>query len=974
MTPQQFIVKWKQANLTERSAAQQHFLDICELLQQQKPAEADPDGSHYMFERGAHKTDGGEGWADVWKQGHFGWEYKGRHRDLVAAYRQLLQYREALDNPPLLVVCDLDRFEIHTNFTGTAKKVYAFDLDGLAEPANLDVLRKVFTDPDSLKPGKTAEVITREAAERIGQIADSMYRRNIPAPRAAHFLMKLMFCMFAEDIGLLPEKLFTRILTNSKHDPPRLANQLHNLFEAMAHGGDFGAETVLHFNGGLFADADVIEPTISEIQHLTDSNIHNWADVEPSIFGTLFERTLDPAKRSQIGAHYTSREDILTLLEPVVMAPLRKEWADVRAKCDALWPKIQEEARKQAKAGAKTRKASKPRAQLDKLVSDFVHRLAHVRILDPACGSGNFLYVAINLLLDLEKEVIAYGASKGLTQLPQVRPTQLAGIEINPYAQELAQVVIWIGYIQWMHHNGFNPPRNPVLDPIESVRCMDAILDLRDPTNPIEPEWPETDFIVGNPPFLGGKMLRTNLGHDYVAAMFKVWDERVPREADLCCYWFEKGRQMLDRQKTKRIGLLATQGIRGGANRDVLKRIKDTGDIFFAVSDRDWILDGAAVHVSIVGFDDGTEVTRQLDGSPVPKINANLGGNADTTTAKRLVANSRLSFMGDTKGGAFDIPDATAIDMLQTPNPHGQPNSDVLVPWVNGLDLTRRSRSMWIIDFPAGATIETAARYDRPFAHVERNVKPERDKNKRDSYRDKWWLHVELRPAMRAAIAPLARFLVTIGVSKHRLFKWMTGPTLPDHQLFVFSRDDDYFFGALHSRAHEVWARAPGMGTQVRERESGFRYTATTCFETFPLPAATDAHSAAIAQAAHELDQLRTRWLNPPEWTREEILEFPGSLDGPWRHYATNPDASGIGTVRYPRLAPKDDESAKQLAKRTLTNLYNERPAWLDLAHRKLDEAVFAAYGWQPDLTDDQILERLLALNLERAAAENPGT
>ncbi|HEY3969564.1 MAG TPA: type IIL restriction-modification enzyme MmeI [Planctomycetaceae bacterium] len=351
MTPQQFIVKWKQANLTERSAAQQHFLDLCELLQQPKPAEADPDGSHYTFERGAHKADGGEGWADVWMQGHFGWEYKGKHRDLVAAYRQLLQYREALENPPLLVVCDLNRFEVHTNFTGTIKKVHAFDLDGLAEPANLDILRKVFTDPESLKPGKTAEVITREAAERIGQIADSMYVRKIPAPRAAHFLMKLMFCMFAEDIGLLPEKLFTRILTNSKNDPPRLAKQLATLFGAMAHGGDFGAETVLHFNGGLFADADVIEPTVSEMQHLSDANLHNWADVEPSIFGTLFERTLDPAKRSQIGAHYTSRADILTLLEPVVMAPLRKEWADVRATCDELWPKIQEESRKDAKLG-----------------------------------------------------------------------------------------------------------------------------------------------------------------------------------------------------------------------------------------------------------------------------------------------------------------------------------------------------------------------------------------------------------------------------------------------------------------------------------------------------------------------------------------------------------------------------------------------------------------------------------------------
>jgi len=968
MTPQQFIVKWKQANLTERSAAQQHFLDLCELLQQQKPAEADPDGSHYTFERGAHKTDGGEGWADVWKQGHFGWEYKGRHRDLVAAYRQLLQYREALDNPPLLVVCDLDRFEIHTNFTGTAKKVYAFDLDGLAEPANLDVLRKVFTDPDSLKPGKTAEVITREAAERIGQIADSMYRRNIPAPRAAHFLMKLMFCMFAEDIGLLPEKLFTRILTNSKHDPPRLANQLHNLFEAMAHGGDFGAETVLHFNGGLFADADVIEPTISEIQHLSDSNIHNWADVEPSIFGTLFERTLDPAKRSQIGAHYTSREDILTLLEPVVMAPLRTEWADVRAQCDALWPKIQEEARKQAKAGAKTRKASKPRAQLDKLVSDFVHRLAHVRILDPACGSGNFLYVAINLLLDLEKEVIAYGASKGLTQLPQVRPTQLAGIEINPYAQELAQVVIWIGYIQWMHHNGFNPPRNPVLDPIESVRCMDAILDLADPNHPTEPEWPEADFIVGNPPFLGTKMLRGGLGDTYVESLFALYSDRIPGFSDLCCYWFEKARHSIERSRCQRAGLLATQGIRGGLNREVLNRIKSTGDIFFAVSDRDWILDGANVHVSMIGFDGGQQKSRTLDARTVPSINSNLTSTADTVQAKRLEANSRIGFIADVKAGKFDLPFSNAHPLLSLPNPHRRPNSDALRPWANGLDIVQRFRNVWIIDFGSEMTQVQAANYEQPFQIVRDVVKPARDVVKRKSYREYWWLHAEPCAEMRRRIEPLPRYIATTTVSKHRVFVWLSGAMLPDHQLVVFARDDDYFFGVLHSRPHETWARA--MGTQVRERESGFRYTPTSCFETFPFPVPTDTQRQQISTAARELDQLRTAWANPPEWTREEILEFAGSTDGPWRRFIAAPDTHGLGTVRYARLVPKDAESAKLLAKRTLTNLYNERPTWLDLAHKKLDEAVFAAYAWPPDLTDDQILERLLALNLERAAAE----
>jgi len=746
----------------------------------------------------------------------------------------------------------------------------------------------------------------------------------------------------------------------------------------MSTGGYFGADRIMWFNGGLFADADVVDLRPGEIEELVRVNDYDWAHVEPSIFGTLFERTLDPAKRSQIGAHYTSRDDILTLLEPVVMAPLRREWEEVRAKCDKRWEKVKKAA---PKASPGPRKTSKARRDFERPLRDFLERLAHVKILDPACGSGNFLYVAINLLLDLQKEVIAYGASHGAGLLPQVRPTQLAGIEINPYAQQLAQVVIWIGYLQWMHHNGFSPPRDPVLEPIESIHLMDAILDLSDPENPKEPEWPAADFIVGNPPFLGGKLLRTHLGDDYVDTMFHVWDGRVPREADICCYWFEKARSQINRKKCRRAGLLATQGIRGGANRNVLERIKQDGDIFFAESDRDWILEGAAVHVSMVGFDNAKENERLLDGERVARIATNLSGAADTTQAKRLRPNEGLCFMADTKGGAFDIAQSAAIEMLHSPNPHGRPNSDVVVPWVNGLDVTRRPRDMWIIDFGVETTVEVAAKYERPFKRIDENVRPLREKNKRKSYREKWWIHVEPRPAMRSGLQTLRRFLTTISLGKHRLFVWMERPTLADHQLFAFIREDDYFFGVLHSRLHEVWALR--LGTRLETRP---RYTPTTCFETFPFPEPTDAQRQAIARAAKELDRLRNNWLNPPEWTRTEVLEFPGSTDGPWARYVdpdtvhwvtrTHPDPLpqageggkiGIGTVRYPRVVPRDEECAKELKKRTLTNLYNDRPTWLDLAHRKLDEAVFAAYGWEPEVGEEEILARLLELNLKRA-------
>jgi hypothetical protein len=468
LTPHAFIAKWKPADLSERAACQEHFIDLCRMLGHPTPAEADPTGEQYAFERGVEKSEGGNGWADVWKRGYFGWEYKGKHKDLKAAYAQLQLYRESLENPPLLVVCDLNRFEIHTNFTGCAKRVYAFNLDSLDHPVNLGILRKLFHDPQALRPEHTTEDITVEAAKTFATMIDGWRDRGITGHDAAHFAMKLLFCMFAEDIDLLPDRTFRSTIEGAKKDPTRLAGRLKSLFDCMASGGDYGPVSVPWFNGGLFKAGEPVPSLLStDVERLITLNAYDWASVEPSIFGTLFERTLDPAKRSQIGAHYTSREDILTLLEPVLMAPLRREWAAVQRRAEELWPQL-----------ADKKKAAKARKELDRLLRDFVERLAAVKILDPSCGSGNFLYVAITLLLDLEKEVIAKAATFGTTLLPQVRPSQLYGLEINPYAAELAQVVIWIGYLQWMHFNGFATPRDPILQPIDTIRNMDAIIDL----------------------------------------------------------------------------------------------------------------------------------------------------------------------------------------------------------------------------------------------------------------------------------------------------------------------------------------------------------------------------------------------------------------------------------------------------------------------------------------------------------------
>ncbi len=868
-----------------------------------------------------------------------------------------------------MVVCDLDRFEIHTNFTGTVKRVYAFDLDGLSDAENLDVLRRVFTDPESLRPGQTTEAVTEQAAELIGQIADGMRVRGIPAHDAAHFLMKLMFSMFAEDIGLLKNKVFAGILKSAKDKPAVLAQRMQALFEAMSTGGYFGADEVLHFNGGLFADATVIELRPAEIRNLVDVNALDWSDVEPSIFGTLFERMLDPHKRSQIGAHYTSRADIETLLQPVVMQPLRREWDAVKAECDALWPKIKKVGRDVHRKP--TAKASPARKKFDKLLSDFTGRLEDVTILDPACGSGNFLYVALNLLLDLNKEVISYAAQHGMTLFPSVRPTQLFGIEINEYAQELASVVIWIGCLQWMHDNGFTPQLDPVLEPFESIRRMDAILDLSDPENPREPEWPAAEFIVGNPPFLGNRLMSAHFSDDYIEALSAVYEERMGGRPDICCYWFEKARDQIARKRSQHAGLLATQGIRGGTNRNVLKRIKSTGDIFFAIADREWILDGAMVHVSMVGFDAGSEKSKQLNGKAALAINPDLSEGADITCARRLRANAGVSFQGGIKRGSFDVADAVAQQFLSAGgNPRSRPNSDILLPYLNATDVTRENRHVWIIHFGKEMPIERAATYQEPFEYLEKTVRPERQGARQETARDRWWVHWNVRAEMELALRGLDRWIVTPRVSKHRVFTWVSPPNYVDNALVAFARDDDYTFGVLHSIVHEVWARA--QGTQLRERESGFRYTPTTCFETFPYPEPTDAQRKAIATAAKELDDLRNNWLKPNEWIRTEVLTFRGSITGPWKRYIVPESTAGdgAGVVHYPRTVPRGSECARELKKRTLTNLYNRRPKWLEIAHQRVDAAVLAAYGWTATAGADDLLSSLLELNYARAAIQ----
>lgn len=918
MTSSEFTKKWSGVTTTERAAAQEHFIDICRMLGVKTPNEADPNGTWYAFEKGTDKTTGGSGFADVWMSKHFAWEYKGKRKDLQKAYEQLLLYREALNNPPILVVSDLDRFEVHTNFTNTPKKVYTFNLEDIArnpkEP--LRILRAVFTEPVTLKPDETRDDLTKQAASEFAELAARITERGNDAQRTAHFLNKLLFCLFAEDAGLLPRDMVERIVTATDFDSASSDEAFKLLFRQMSEsGGMFGVERIQWFNGGLFDGDDTIPLTPDELRIVARVAKLDWAEIEPAIFGTLFERGLDPSKRQQLGAHYTDRASIERVVGPVLIDPFRRELEEAKAEAAATGA--------HAEISRRTRRVKKSSiSPAFRRYESLLKKIRKTQILDPACGSGNFLYVALQSLKDIEKEVTQWGSEAFSLpiELPEVSPANVRGIELNPYAAELARVVIWIGEIQWMLDNGFAYRTNPILEKLDSIECRDALLCKSD-TGVTEATWPAADVIIGNPPFLGAKFLRAHLGNAYVEQLFTVYGGRVPGMADLCCYWFEKAREAISSSRTQRAGLLATQGIRGGHSRRVLDRIKISGDIFMAWSDEPWVVEGAAVHVSIIGFDDGSDKDRHLNESAVEGIASDLRPGIDLTKARRLKENSKIAFIADVKGGPFDISPRLASAMIAKPNPHDRPNSDVVKPWVNGRDITQRSRGMWIIDFGVDMSEEDASLYEAPFEYVREHVKPARDKVQRARYRERWWLHSEPCSGMRNAIAGLPRFLVTPALSKHRIFRWVNAGTLPDHQLIVVGSSEDYTFGILHSWIHECWSRA--RGTQLRERESGFRYTPTSTFETFPFPTeVNESTRAEISALGRRLNELREGWLNP--------------------------------------------ESESEQRSRTLTNLYNAYPTWLEKAHAELDAAVYRAYGWTYQLSNEEILERLYALNLAR--------
>ena len=957
MQPSEFIEKWQTVELTERAASQTHFNDLCSLLGIEDPVSADPNGEWFTFEKGASKVSGGDGWADVWRKGCFAWEYKGKKKNLDEAFKQLLQYTIALENPPLLIVSDMDRFRIHTNWTNTVQDVHEFNLEDLRDAAIRDFLHDCFKDPEKLKPAITRQMLTEEAAQKFAALAQRLRARGIDPETIAHFVNRLVFCMFAEDVGLLPNKMFLRMLEHCQQAPEDFADHARTLFSAMQSGGTVGFERVEWFNGGLFDSETSLPLEKADVRDLLDTARLDWSEIDPSILGTLFERGLDPDKRSQLGAHYTDQDKIMMIVNPVIVDPLLAEWGNVKKQIVTVLGKARVARSKSARTRAEKR--------AERFHTAFLERLRDFRVLDPACGSGNFLYLSLLALKRIEHRVNLEAEELGLSRsFPTVGPECVKGIELNSYAAELARVSVWVGEIQWMRRNGFDAARNPILRPLETIECRDAVLD---PDGRVA-DWPEADVVVGNPPFLGDKKMIRELGEDYVARLRAAHSEHVPGGANLVCYWLYHSKMAIDSGRTKRVGLVTTNAIRTGADRKVLQLLCESADLFDAWADEPWIVDGASVRVSLICV--STEQwKKRLNGTQVNKITSSLSQFPKPLPAV-VEENIKTSFTGTILNGPFEVDTQVAHEWLTAPtNVAGHKNQDVLRLTANGEDLLQRGDRKWLLDFGTSMSEQEAALFEAPYEYALRNIKSYRQrKNKngefvvrRQSHRDKWWIHAESRPGMRRALKGLGRFIVTPMVSGTRVFCFMDSAYMPNQKLVVFPRDDDVFFGILSSLIHEIWTLEYcswiGAGNDPT-------YAAKSVYLKFPFPEgltpnipaadyAKDPRAVEIAAAAAQLNYMRENWLNPPDL----VDRVPEIID-------CYPDL----------LVPKHEEAAKKLKKRTLTNLYSERPVWLDQAHKALDEAVAKAYGWGDDwsagrLTDDEILNRLFKLNQEVASA-----
>ena len=963
---------------------------------------------------------------------------KGFDDALMRARHQAESYARTLPavegRPPFLVVVDVGHvIELYAEFTRSGATYTPFPdarthrvrLADLHDPSVRERLRRLWLAPMELDPSRASAKVTRKVAAQLAGLARSLEAAGHSAEKTAAFLTRCLFSMFAEDVGLLPRLAddsgaFAGLLRRHRDDPATLRHMMAALWADMDRGGfsPVLAQAVLRFNGKLFkcwqADGYVLPLTRDQVDGLLAAAEANWREVEPAIFGTLLERALDPTERHALGAHYTPRAYVERLVLPTVVEPLRADWDNAQAaalllatEANALEGKKRED--KMAEARAELRR--------------FHHQLCTTRVLDPACGSGNFLYVTLEHLKRLEAEVLSrldeLGDTQGKLGLEgeTVTPKQLLGIELNERAAALAELVLWIGYLQW-HIRAFGNASvaEPVIHDYGNIECRDAVLawDNQEPMRDeagrlvtrwdgvtfrvhpatgekvpdetaLEPQWryigpraatwPEADFIVGNPPFIGKLKLRESLGDGYVDALRSVHPD-VPESADLVMFWWHRAAGELMRGRVKRFGLITTNSVTMVYNRRVLERyLSGTSPLVvtWAIPDHPWV-DGsgnAAVRIAMTVVDSSSGTGRLLsvshespgaDGESTVEfaqaqglIHPNLRVGADIGSVSGLRANAMLSHMGVILvGGGF---------VVEGGDPLLETEPQRIRKYMNGRDLTQKTRSVFVIDMAGLSELQVRSQFPGIWQRLHDTVRPERAVSKDAYLRDNWWLFRRTNERLRSGLAGLARYIGTTETAKHRTFVFIDGDVLPDQKIRVVTSPSALLLGILSSAVHVEWALAAGGRLGVGNDPV---YNNTRCFEPFPF--------------ASDDTGLDTRLMSTIERTAE-------ALDAHRKARQAAHEAVTI-TAMYNVLSKL--RTGEPLTSKEKVTHEHGLVAVLRSLHDELDAAVLEAYGWsdlQPALANhmpaaaearaaavETLLERLVALNVRRAAEEAAGT
>ncbi|HNK06484.1 MAG TPA: class I SAM-dependent DNA methyltransferase [Giesbergeria sp.] len=1014
-----FIARWSGSTASELASAQSFVIDLCELLGVDKPHPT-PEQS-YMFERPITFAHGdgstSPGRIDCYRRGHFVLEAKkfkapthtkGFDDGLLRARSQAEGYARALPategRPPFVLVVDVGNvIEVYAEFSQSGATYTPYPdprshrllLADLARPEVRERLRRIWCDPDSLNPARISAQVTRDVAALLARLSQSLEAslglmpNMAPAPGTqaqaapeivAAYLTRCLFSMFAEDVELLPKGAFQGLLQTHRGDPVALQQMLRILWADMDRGGFCAAlaKNVLHFNGKLFKGAEHAHYSLllspEQIDLLIQAARANWREVEPAIFGTLLERALDPTERHALGAHYTPRAYVERLVQPTVIAPLRQEWEYARAAALVL-------AREAADLEGKAQQAKLETARAE--VLRFHHRLCTVRVLDPACGSANFLYVTLEHLKRLEGEVINQLQELGTThehlqsrlgfEGETVTLQQLRGIELNERAAALAELVLWIGYLQWhIRTRGHASVATPVVHNYGNIECRDAVLawDAQElayddagrllsrwdgrsyQPHPVtgEPvpdeaaqvpqwryigarkaDWPPADFIVGNPPFIGASSMRAALGDGYVQALRGAWPE-VPESADLVMFWWHHAAQQVASGQAQRMGLITTNSLRQTFNRRVVEArlspppAKTTNSstqsthLVMAIPDHPWVdsANGAAVRIAMTvlapGQGEGT-VHTVTDEQP-----GEHGEMAVQLQARQGLVHADLS-VGANVAGAQGLRANENLSnrgvqlfgagFIVTPEQaQALGYPPLLRHYRNGRDLTDTPRGVYVIDAFGLDAEQLRTQHPTAYQWLLEKVKPERDQNNRATYRDNWWAFGEPRKVLRKQLAGLPRYIATVETAKHRTFQFLDASILPDNKLIAIALDDAYALGVLSSQLHIDWALAAGSTLENRPV-----YVKTTCFETFPFPTEdtglTPQLHERIAHLAEHIDAHRKRVL--------------GQVGSAGRDFASEARMSAPQTPPAPALpatAPPTTAPATTTPL-TLTGLYN---------------------------------------------------